>query len=352
MSSEKRATLRFGDVLTPINLVMLGIYEETYELYVSVVDEFHRALADRIATRDGTHFNSKKWCKAHLNRFFDRYYRLFSQSRIYINDDALRRQAFCPYNMLLDRNTKTRYTYKPVTFSAFLKDLELLISLVSALRSNFNAGTEAAHHMLKKHIEELVKNKEQVDSVLGRTSVEFDLNSGSDTIWKYTNLHNLSCNQEKHKIVPKVVIVNALNSIQKCNLPVNYCYDCGKYFIGKNSLEIMQKKHGTLLVKTRYCSLEQCGDIKWAEFNNESELYSYGYNVRADGMTISDRQNLLAYLMQNDVMSKFCIRRDLENAINIFQSRKKYINAVRSWQDDLHFVDMYDSLKQVTPTRN
>jgi len=332
-------------ILTPQNLAIIGVYEETYELYVSIQDALHEVRKQVKSGNSSISITEQKWCKKLVNKYFETHYRVFSDFRLHVSDEVLKNHWFAQFEMFIIKNS-AEYDYKGITFSSFLKKLEWLISY--RIYTNFkNQGlwesVDDAHDALTARICGLVENPKLADSVLLRGQIEYTLSDDAQTIWRYTCLHNLKCNRDtpKHTIQSKIVVVKTLKGDRRCNLPVNYCFNCNEYFIGKNSLDIMQKIHGILLVKVRSCSPNQCVDIKWSRFNEESELYSCGYNVQAEGLSQHDRRTLLSYLIDSGTMNKFEIRRDIEKNITLFSGREKFGNAIMLWKDDLAFIDQY-----------
>lgn len=179
------------------------------------------------------------------------------------------------------------------------------------------------------------------NSIFPPEKIEYVLNPNTKPIWVYKKLSNLRCNRYKHKIIPKIAIVKRLLDELKVELPINYCKDCDEYFVDKYSLDQVQMKYGALLAKICKCTIKQCADIEFSNFNIESELHSYGYDVSVNGLSLLERKKLFTYLLENKIMDKFSIRRDIGTSLDLFSHRDNYKNACERWRSDLNFVNNY-----------
>lgn len=80
----------------------------------------------------------------------------------------------------------------------------------------------------------------------------------------------------------------------------------------------------------------------YADMNPESKLHILGYNVSsASGMSDSERQHLLAKLIDSSLITKAEIKSHLEWLIHSNESKPNMVNAVDRWKNDLKFVDRY-----------
>lgn len=77
------------------------------------------------------------------------------------------------------------------------------------------------------------------------------------------------------------------------------------------------------------------------DYSNQSKLYSFGYNVKANGLSKKERRDLLVNLYETKKMSDFEIRRDLNDNIHRFENYFNFVNAVEKWKDDLWFFINY-----------
>ena len=118
-------------------------------------------------------------------------------------------------------------------------------------------------------------------------------------------------------------------------LPVRYCKKCDKYFVSEQTIAAFEMVYGKLILRKRREKNER---VNFSNFNVESELHSFGYSVRENGMTEKERHAFLASLMVNHIMTEQEICRDIENAIRIAESNYKMQAAVIRWERDLFFV--------------
>ena len=148
----------------------------------------------------------------------------------------------------------------------------------------------------------------------------------------YKTLYNISCNVNKHSVIPSIGVLEVDD--REISIPLHYCEMCKKAFIGKESLKFYTKTCGDFQT-TIYEEPDYFGDLQ------RSELYRYGYNVRADGMSRKQRRNLLVSLYETRKLTEFQIRRDLEKNIFMFKNNKSFRFAVKKWNEDLEFFNLY-----------
>ena len=148
----------------------------------------------------------------------------------------------------------------------------------------------------------------------------------------YKTLYNVSCNIKNHNVEPAIGTLNTDEG--NISLPMHYCKDCHKAFIGRESLKFFQKICGDFNVVTSEDSMAY-GNL------GKSDLYRYGYNVRADGMSRKQRRELLIKIYESGELSDFQIRRDIEKNIFMFKNNKYFRFAVKKWNEDLEFFNQY-----------
>ena len=91
------------------------------------------------------------------------------------------------------------------------------------------------------------------------------------------------------------------------------------------------------------CTSETPKRTNFSKYDDESKLHQYGYNVVDGELSERERQNLLAFLFDNKIMTYFEICRDIENAISIFDGRPKYALALEKWRRDLKYIGEYST---------
>ena len=83
------------------------------------------------------------------------------------------------------------------------------------------------------------------------------------------------------------------------------------------------------------------------EWNSESLLHSYGYNVNSiENIPRFKRQEVLSYVIDHGILTKDKVVSFLEMLIKRNQYRLNYDAAVNKWRDDLQFVLNYQLEKQ------
>ncbi len=154
-------------------------------------------------------------------------------------------------------------------------------------------------------------------------------------VWVYGNTENLSCVKERHPVESRTLYTPLVGRVGYVKLPVRYCKKCDKYFVSEQTIAVFEMVYGKLILRKRR---EKNDHVNFSNFNIESELHSFGYNVRENGMTEKERHAFLASLLANHIMTEQEICRDIENAIRIAESNYKMQAAVIRWERDLFFV--------------
>ena len=167
--------------------------------------------------------------------------------------------------------------------------------------------------------------------------------SDSVIIYIYKGLSNLSCHNDKHDIILKTVSVLTKDEQQRVAITVNYCRNCGVFYIDYNSLVTYKEKFGSKLIEESFTFVQADNSANYSAFNTHSELYKYGYNVRAyDGLSDTERRKILRDLIDKKIMTSADIIRDISNDISRFNKIERYASAVKKWQNDLLFVREYN----------
>ena len=135
---------------------------------------------------------------------------------------------------------------------------------------------------------------------------------------------------ENHEIVEKIV-------------PAAYCPDCDKYFILETTYQRI-KEIG--IPMCRVCDektyLKGLNGFNYEGWNSQSLLNEYGYNVSAqNGLTASERQFILAMLIDFGIMTKGAIMSYLDFFIRSRENDDRYSTAIWKWDTDRRFVARY-----------
>ena len=125
-------------------------------------------------------------------------------------------------------------------------------------------------------------------------------------------------------------------------IDIQYCDNCGVYFIDKQSLFAYEREHGKLnIIQKSMGSLIERDDIDGI-FAPDSILSRWGYYAR-DGFDDRYRQSILAGMIDSGI-SKSAIKDKLTEFIE-FRGARCY-KAVHLWSADLKFVNGYGLNKE------
>lgn len=167
------------------------------------------------------------------------------------------------------------------------------------------------------------------------------LDGNKITLFVYANMNNVTCIKlQIHK--HKNVTISTKNSLRKdVTFNAFYCPTCNRYF---TTIDVIKEKFPLLnfpIIKFDLSTYTQ-------ETNRmpESELTLYGYSVKADGLSESQRQSILSQLLTMKILSKSRIITIISNNISYNGRKKNLETAVQKWKRDLDFVQNFNIDKQ------
>lgn len=333
--------------LNASNLLALGLLEEaqsTYEETIAANDFAHSAPFDQKVFKSREHF-IKCLMKEPVDRFVHLNYFIFSVKADLIHFDNcdiswldwITGISLSHYNLV----GRPKKYYLP-SFNTFFSAVERVIC-----QRIIREGQYPGIHKTLWHDGHAVDSAlERMDERINHLADEYRLcffktekcttidDICAPELFIFKSLRSLSCNKNDHKVVPDSMSVLLINKNESINIPVHRCLTCGRTFIGEQTLKLFISDFGLPFISRKYDSSYKAD---YPEYEM-SELYSFGYNVRQNGMTKEDRRALLTFLLKNKKMSNFQIVRDLENAINRFENQANFILAVQKWKEDLRFV--------------
>ena len=121
-----------------------------------------------------------------------------------------------------------------------------------------------------------------------------------------------------------------------------YCETCDKYFIYEQTYQYI-KKRGYIccrVIKHSELSMYNSGDF--STWKPKSILRLYGYSVeKSKGLTENERQCILAFLIENDILTISKIVSYLESFIILRRRNEKMQTAISKWRADIHYVLNY-----------
>lgn len=139
------------------------------------------------------------------------------------------------------------------------------------------------------------------------------------------------------------VIVGCLGKDAEVNIIAEYCYDCLEYKIDMPALNYYEAMYGKLIILPHRFNDHFIGDISNVSttWNKSTPLKDWGYTVRADGLTKAERQRLLCYLIDNELMLLsdviFYIKQAISMSVGMNYLQNIEANAKR--RDDLSFLE-------------
>ena len=162
------------------------------------------------------------------------------------------------------------------------------------------------------------------------------------TLYVYESLNNVRCiNSTKHKQENVTIKTNNISGYL-VSFNAFYCSVCKKYYTTSDVIKENFPLKNYPFIKLNF------SDYSGYYRREESELMIYGYSVKADGPSDSERQNLLSRLLTFGFLSKERIVAIIKDHINYNGRRANMENAVKRWKDDLDFVQNFNISKQRT----
>lgn len=352
-SSELNLTITDKYALTKQRLAMLGALDDFYQLYVDVYDFIIQQMINYsksvFKNRNQNYageilFYFPDSIKPRLRKLFEpllnKYIYIFTNEFDRIFASAY---AFNYFPFFFTHGSK----YVASTFDDFCKSIEDVY-----INTFFKWKLSKNPTITKKTVFKLVNTRIQILTVLEQKKILLPSISAcsspqNNILWVMSSLSSTMCYKQKHSIVPKSYIAPLMDSSNCITLPVHYCETCCKYFIGDKTLREYEKHYGKVLVtKQRYKDSSASNTTFFSNFNPESTLHQYGYNVRSNGLTESVRRNLLINLIEKDQLSYHEICRTIEQSISLFQGNPQYTQAISKWKSDLKFIGDYIKSKK------
>lgn len=161
-------------------------------------------------------------------------------------------------------------------------------------------------------------------------------------IFVYESFNRLLCGKGNNHDSESVTIKTRDRLGNDVSFNVFHCNNCGKYYTNIDSVKNKFKLAVNPFVRFNFLNYGSNLDYR----RDESELTMYGYNARADGLTETERLNLLSKLLFYKCLSKETIIKILRNNINFNGSRPNMQNAVRIWKSDIEYVQNYGLNRQ------
>lgn len=159
-----------------------------------------------------------------------------------------------------------------------------------------------------------------------------------------------SCIHKNHNISPAKLSVHIINNMgYKMNKTYlgNYCKTCDKCFITNSTFQSI-KQSGSVLCKIIDETKQNQSEGVYANWNTESELASYGYNVRHNDLSVLQRREILKLLIDNQVLNKDDIIKHLEMLISFRRNQTTMKEAIEKWESDIEWIKQYNEVYKST----
>lgn len=125
-------------------------------------------------------------------------------------------------------------------------------------------------------------------------------------------------------------------------IPAGYCPQCKTYFIMESTYQKLKKKGHILCRITDEKTYYRTFFVNGTKLAQESILMQYGYNVsQVGGLSDKERQNILAVLIDYEVLSKSEIISYLDFFIRQRSHMSNMETAISKWEEDEEFVEHY-----------
>ena len=331
-------------------LALLGVLDITRKLYLDMqqaaASEMECLMEEKCVKGHNpmiwdSQVNKKSYpkYKKMLNTYFSnkQIVDIFSaedRSRLYLNDKILNYFDFVDYKKGKDI---FRFEYSTISFAKFLEHLQFFANKVL-----YHHNTDSTFEMVCEQTNERIKKLTEKAIQKIKNAMECNNEVPAEIIWVFDNLSGIKCYSQKHNISPATLTVPLLDSPNDISIPVHYCSECQRFFIGRLTLDVFQNEFGLLLIHKKQMSDGE-EKLDWVQnLEAESELHSLGYNVVDGKMSDYTRQKLLANLITRKIITKDAICKTLEYCIRLFNGREQFDNAIAKWKADLKYISEFD----------
>ena len=170
---------------------------------------------------------------------------------------------------------------------------------------------------------------------------EIDVSNKSETVYLYKGDLIFSTNQV---IDYRLIVGDIIRPYQKYRILVALNLKNNQYYLDYQQF-YYHKRKGHALKLHIIISDEGTEDINSIyDFRQFSEISLYGYKVgKTSELTTNDRQQILAYVIDNGILSRWKIISHLQGQIALKSELydKDYSVSVEQWHNDILFVSQY-----------
>lgn len=144
------------------------------------------------------------------------------------------------------------------------------------------------------------------------------------------------CTIGRHRISSITLKCMDYRSNKEVTVNAFYCATCNLYFINHEAIQDLMK-HNT------YPAINFVIHSREINLRPFSKLMAYGYTVQSDILSDAQRRNILLNIVNDKLMTKQEIIRDLEFKISYNGKRESNAIALSKWRSDLEFISNYTS---------
>lgn len=163
-----------------------------------------------------------------------------------------------------------------------------------------------------------------------------------DTLYIYKG--HIKCIREQHPIVCVNAILQTATN-QPISLNVNYCTLCKQFYLSYEEYNHYLTQYKTILTKISFIANSSTKTL--SVLADESPLKLCGYTVSQDKeLSQSERENLLASLINHKIISKADVIQYLNWFIQMNGHRSGNSLAKEKWESDLSFVRQLNQCNQ------
>lgn len=355
-------------LITDYDLVLLGIYENTFNLFedmkeemskklepyqldesdISAIEEsvsayygrnsgyydgalrlrINQAIEEKIGAVSGLKTEINQIVKNTLHQWIDQYKSIVFPE--YSEIETLRMVSVYVSNLYWTNRDED----EAAAFFWFCRLLE------ESLSRTMQFVYQLSPYVLKRRLQNAI-NQKMCGKVVVNTSeeAEYENDIRAGVLIPYKNLKLISCNQNHHDVREAICRRKLYKADASIRIPVHQCITCGKLFVGETTIIIFERYYGHIIAKYEGEEGNYTENEYFYYDLGESKLHSLGYNVVEGRMTEGQRHQMLIDLYTDGEITFFEICRDLEYAIRLFGKNRKMVNAVKKWKRDLEFFN-------------
>lgn len=148
-----------------------------------------------------------------------------------------------------------------------------------------------------------------------------------------------------------ITVSDIMDQLKKHYILAAYYEKLNKYYVSYTQIQQCIKMGCHLKLKLYIDNTAGTETLEdFSGFNPYSLLSLYGYKVGINGLSTFQRQTILTYIIEHDILSKWEIIEKLQSNISLRENRtdKDFGKAIENWKNDIMFVNSYGINKHLT----